>query len=80
MYFGAAISLVVLVGALSVGDISWASFNPAVTGALVISGAMKMDDSGCIVPQIIGSLSAVYLFQRHKIADWVLGSTFKSTL
>lgn len=67
VYFGAAISLVVLVGALSVGDISWASFNPAVTGALVISGAMKMGDSWVhIVPQIIGSLSAVYLFREIK--------------
>ena len=36
---GAAIALVVLVGALTVGGISGGSFNPAVTGALFVSGS-----------------------------------------
>ena len=37
-YYGAAIALVVLAGAIAVGSISLASFNPAVTSALIISG------------------------------------------
>ena len=63
-YYGAAIALVVLAGALSVGGISGGSFNPAVTGALLTAGALGIDDIWIhIVAQIIGSVSAVYAFK-----------------
>ncbi len=63
-YYGAAIALVVLAGALSVGSISGGSFNPAVTGALVTAGALGMSDVWIhIAPQIFGSLFAVYAFK-----------------
>ena len=64
-YYGAAIALVVLAGALSVGSISGGSFIPAVTGALVTAGVLGMSDVWIhIAPQVIGSLSAVYAFKQ----------------
>ena len=44
-FYGAAIALVVLAGALTVGDISLASFNPAVSISLVAVGKMAAADS-----------------------------------
>ena len=44
-YYGAAIALVVLAGAITVGSISLASFNPAVTSALIVSGKLALADS-----------------------------------
>ena len=43
-YYGAAIALVVLAGAITVGNISLASFNPAVTSALIVSGKLAIAD------------------------------------
>ena len=44
-YYGAAIALVVFAGAITVGSISLASFNPAVTSALIVSGKLGLADS-----------------------------------
>ena len=44
-YYGAAIAFVVLAGALTVGPISGASFNPAVTASLISAGVMGAADS-----------------------------------
>ena len=47
-YYGVAIALVVLAGALTVGGISGGSFNPAVTGALFVSGVVETPICGYI--------------------------------
>ena len=62
-YFGVAISFVVLAGALTVGSISLASFNPAVTTSLIILGKMSLGDIWLhLTPQFIGGVSASYMF------------------
>ena len=62
-YFGVAISFVVLSGALTVGNISLASFNPAVTTSLIILGKMSLVDIWLHwTPQLIGGVSAAYFF------------------
>jgi len=63
-YFGASIAFVVLAGALTVGDISGGSFNPAVTGALYISGVIEVTDLWIhILPQLSAGLLAVQAFK-----------------
>ena len=63
-YYGAAIAFVVLAGALTVGGISGGSFNPAVTGALFVSGAIEAGDLWIhLVPQIVAGLLAAQAFK-----------------
>ena len=63
-YYGAAIALVVLAGAITVGSISLASFNPAVTSALIVSGKITLADSWMhFVPQFIGAVLATYVYK-----------------
>ena len=63
-YYGAAIALVVLAGALTVGEISGGSFNPAVTGALFVSGVVDVADLWIhLVPQFIAGILAVQAFK-----------------
>jgi len=63
-YYGAAISFVVLAGALTVGGISGGSFNPAVTGALFVSGVVETTDLWIhLVPQFIAGILAVQAFK-----------------
>ena len=63
-YYGAAISFVVLAGALTVGGISGGSFNPAVTGALFVSGVVEVADLWIhLVPQFIAGILAVQAFK-----------------
>ena len=63
-YYGAAIALVVLAGALTVGGISGGSFNPAVTGALFVSGVVEVTDLWLhLVPQFIAGILAVQAFK-----------------
>ena len=63
-YYGAAIALVVLVGAMTVGSISLASFNPAVSSALIFSGKISLADSWIhFAPQFIGAVLATYLYR-----------------
>jgi aquaporin Z len=55
-YYGAAIALVVLAGALTVGSISLASFNPAASLSLVVVGKMATSDLWLhLVPQLFGA-------------------------
>ena len=62
-YYGAAISFVVLAGALTVGEISGGSFNPAVSGALLVSGAIELSDLWIhLVPQFLAGVLAVQAF------------------
>ena len=62
-YYGAAISFVVLAGALTVGGISLGSFNPAVSGALLVSGAIELSDLWIhLVPQFLAGVLAVQAF------------------
>ena len=63
-YYGAAIALVVLAGAITVGSISEASFNPAVTSALIVSGKLTLADSWMhFVPQFVGAIMATYVYK-----------------
>ena len=63
-YFGASIAFVVLAGALTVGEISGGSFNPAVTGALYVSGIIESVDLWIhLIPQFIAGLLAVQAFK-----------------
>jgi len=63
-YYGAAIAFVVLAGALTVGGISGGSFNPAVTGALFISGVIEAADLWMhLVPQFAAGMLAVQAFK-----------------
>ncbi|MBH33111.1 MAG: porin [Euryarchaeota archaeon] len=65
-FYGAAIALVVLAGALSVGSISGASFNPAVTMSLITSGALSVEDSWIhFVPQLVGGCLAALVFKAQ---------------
>ena len=62
-YYGAAIASVVLAGALTVGTISLASFNPAVTLSLSIAGKMAYADMWLhLAPQLLGGCAASYAF------------------
>ena len=66
-YYGAAIAFVVLAGALTVGSISGASFNPAVTASLVSAGVMGAADSWVhLVPQLIGGVLAALVFNAQR--------------
>ena len=63
-YYGAAIAFVVLAGAITVGSISLASFNPAVTSALIVSGKLAIADSWMhFVPQFVGAVLATYVYK-----------------
>ena len=67
-YFGAAIALVVLAGAITAGSISeaasLASFNPAVTSALIVSGKLTLADSWMhFLPQLVGAVLATYVYK-----------------
>ena len=63
-YYGAAIAFVVLAGALTVGGISGASFNPAVTTSLLASGALEPTDVWMhLAPQIAGGCAAAYAYK-----------------
>ena len=66
-YYGAAIAFVVLAGALTVGPISGASFNPAVTASLISAGVMGVADSWVhLVPQLIGGALAALVFNAQR--------------
>lgn len=66
-YYGAAIAFVVLAGALTVGPISGASFNPAVTASLVSAGVMGAADTWVhLVPQLIGGVLAALVFNAQR--------------
>ena len=66
-YYGAAIAFVVLAGALTVGPISGASFNPAVTASLVSAGVLGVADSWVhLVPQLIGGVLAALVFNAQR--------------
>ena len=70
-YYGGAISFVVLAGALTVGEISGGSFNPAVSCALLASGYIEMSDLWMhLVPQFIAGVLAVQAFRAtHPTPD-----------
>ena len=63
-YYGAAIALVVLAGALTVGSISLASFNPAASLSLVVVGKMPASDLWPhLVPQLLGGGAASLVYK-----------------
>ena len=68
-YYGFAIASVVFLGGILVGDISLASFNPAVTIALILTGKINLLESWIhFIPQILSAFLATYLFKLyHKI-------------
>ena len=64
-YFGFAIASVVFAGALTVGVVSMASFNPAVSISLVAVGKLKLTEVLWlhIAPQLAGSFVAVQAYK-----------------
>lgn len=69
-YYGAAIAFVVLAGALTVGSISGASFNPAVTASLVTSGVLEASESWIhLAPQLAGAAMAAIVFNSQQPED-----------
>tara|TARA_B100002052_G_scaffold220836_1_gene202769 strand:- start:180 stop:866 length:687 start_codon:yes stop_codon:yes gene_type:complete len=63
-FYGAAIALVVLAGALTVGSISLASFNPAVSLSLVVLEKMAFADLWLhLAPQLLGGGAASLVFK-----------------
>ena len=65
-YYGAAIASVVLAGALTVGSISGASFNPAVSVSLIVTGSLGVGDSWLhFLPQIAGGILAAYVIKAQ---------------
>ena len=70
-YYGAIIALVIFVGAITVGSISLASFNPAVTSALIVSGKVTLGESWMhFIPQFVGAILATYLYRySHRITN-----------
>ena len=67
-FYGAAIALVVLAGALSVGSISGASFNPAVTVSLIASDVLSVEDSWIhFIPQLVGGCLAALAFKAQRV-------------
>ncbi len=63
-FYGASIAFTVLAGAITVGNISGGSFNPAVTSMLMVSGKLTVADCWMhLVPQLIGAATAVYAYQ-----------------
>tara|TARA_B100001250_G_C19639360_1_gene717511 strand:- start:325 stop:969 length:645 start_codon:yes stop_codon:yes gene_type:complete len=65
-YYGASIALVVLAGALTVGSISGASFNPAVSVSLILTGSLTLADSWLhFAPQLAGGILASYVFKAQ---------------
>ncbi len=66
-YYGAAIASVVLAGALTVGSISGASFNPAVSVSLILTESIGVADSWLhFAPQIAGGALAAYVFKAQQ--------------
>ena len=66
-YYGAAIALVVLAGALTVGSISGASFNPAVSVSLIVAGGLGVAASWIhFAPQIAGGALAACVFKAQQ--------------
>jgi len=64
-YFGFAIASVVFAGSLTVGVVSMASFNPAVSISLVAVGKLKLTEIILlhIGPQTLGAISATYIYK-----------------
>ena len=68
-FYGAAIGLTVMAGSFTVGGISLASFNPAVTTMFAASGKMAIADTWMhIAPQLAGAIAAVYVHKATQIA------------
>ena len=66
-YYGAAIAVVVLAGALTVGSISGASFNPAVSVSLIVAGGLGVADSWIhFASQIAGGALAAFVFKAQQ--------------
>jgi aquaporin Z len=62
-YYGAAIALVVLAGALTVGSISLASFNPAASLSLVVVGNMATSDLWLLSTSAVWSRGSIFGLQ-----------------
>lgn len=70
-YFGLAIGFVVLSGALTVGNVSGACFNPAVAMLSVLNGSFK-DLAVFILAPLLGGIAAALLFrgtQPNEMSD-----------
>ena len=62
-HYGISIGLVVLAGAITVGPISFAAFNPAVSIALVIMNVIDITELWMLLlPQFAGAIAASFAF------------------
>lgn len=62
-FYGVAIGLVVMAGALAVGEPSLASFNPAVSLGMVVLGVLRLSDVWLhVLGQAVGAAAAVAVF------------------
>ena len=65
-YYGVAIASVVLIGAILVGDVSMASFNPAVTISLISVGKLTITQSWMhLIPQLAAGPFAAWVYSRR---------------
>lgn len=64
-YYGAAIASVVFAGAITVGEVSMASFNPAVTVSLITVGKLSIAQSWMhFAPQLTAGVLAALAFNK----------------
>ena len=62
-YYGLAIGFTVMAGAYAVGPISGGAFNPGVTLAMVVVGAVAVSDTWVfLVAQLLGGVAAAMTF------------------
>ena len=67
-YYGVAIASVVFAGAISVGDVSMASFNPAVTISLITVGKLSIAQSWLhFTPHLIAGVLASLAFNKTNL-------------
>ena len=69
-HYGLSIGLVVVAGAFTAGPISGGAFNPAVSIALVVIGALKAADLWIhLAGQLVGAVFAALAFKALVKAD-----------
>lgn len=68
-FYGLAIGFTVVVGAVSVGDISGGAFNPAVVVGGAAMGLLGWSTLTYLVPELIGAVAAGLVFRALNPAD-----------
>lgn len=67
-FYGLAIGFIVAVGVVAVGDISGASFNPAVTVGLLLAGVFAWKFAWVyLIAEVLGAVLAAYAFNATRL-------------